>query len=53
MSPWTVGWAMLTAAAVGNDSNSEQESQGGCGFVPWPRGTAFGKSTGAPEWCWL
>lgn len=46
MSWWTVGCPTLTAAAVGDDSSGEQESQGGRGFVLWPRGTAFSKSTG-------
>lgn len=42
MSPWTVGCPTLTAAAVGDDSSSEQESEGGRGFVPWPRGDLSG-----------
>ena len=54
MSPWALGCPMLISVAVGDDSIGEQESQGGRGFVPWPRGTTFSKSTGgALERCWL
>lgn len=34
-SPWTGACLVLTAAATGDVSSCEQESQGGRGFVPW------------------
>lgn len=38
MSPWAVGCPMLTAADMGDDSNSKRASQGGRGFYALSKG---------------